>query len=248
MKRNLWTQGDAPFAVWTANLASTSDAPTLFRCVTDILASGERHRVFLPRAVPALGLDDTDTSALVAALEDAWDRNRTVDLFRFNGIGMAPGTRGSSTVAAELAWYDREGRVTGGEIADLATLLEPDAAIISRGFREAFPPVRIIGTKVSFTVELHSDIWWPFIFGSAHTRANMTHYFDNRELAARHTPRLNAFLRETAAAVVAAGGTWEVDRDETGTDSGRWVSDGGIALDGPVPPLFPEEAWDDEWY
>jgi hypothetical protein len=56
-------------------------------------------------------------------------------------------------------------------------------------------------------------------------------YFDNRELAERHTPRFNRFLAKVRAAALAVGGTWQLAEPEV--LFGRyldWLNDDGIRL------------------
>lgn len=73
--------------------------------------------------------------------------------------------------------------------------------------------------------------------------------FDNRELASRHTPRLNAFLGEVAAAARRTGGSFGVWPDETRTQAINCVDDDGVLLDW-LPPdgVMPPEALNAEWY
>jgi hypothetical protein len=61
----------------------------------------------------------------------------------------------------------------------------------------------------------HSDNWYPYVMGAAHPLRDHVRMFDNIELALCHTPRLNAFLGEVADATRAAGGVFQLFRDET---------------------------------
>jgi hypothetical protein len=72
--------------------------------------------------------------------------------------------------------------------------------------------------------------------------------FDNRELANRHTPRLNAFLGEVAAAARQVGGTFGVWPDETGIRAADWIDDESVLLDWEPPAGgMPAEALAAEW-
>jgi hypothetical protein len=77
-------------------------------------------------------------------------------------------------------------------------------------------------------VVLNSDIWFPVIEGyserkvglgairvelAADKEARYQGVFDNRELANRHTPRLNRFLSAIAAKVIEMGGEWSIGED-----------------------------------
>jgi len=268
--RNVWIQTDFAFATWVGDLTNARQRPReLLDAVTAILAAGERHRVFLPVSLPALGFEHARGGAPAELVIAQWTEHRVVDAFGFTGAAMAPGAPGSSTVEAEVAWFDREDNVQVGRAADLGAVLralEPVPGSIGDGFTVPFPPVRITGRRLRYAGEppapnaedtrrpteiriaIHSDIWFPYVLGSAHPLADQQRYFDNRALAHLHTPRLNEFLRDVAAAVERAGGTWQVDREETGADAGRWVDARGIHLDGEPPAMFPIEAFDAEWF
>ncbi len=73
--------------------------------------------------------------------------------------------------------------------------------------------------------------------------------FDNRELASRHTPRLNAFLGEVATAARHVGGSFGVWPDGTGKRAADWVDDSSVLLDWqPTAGIMPPEMLDVEWY
>ena len=73
--------------------------------------------------------------------------------------------------------------------------------------------------------------------------------FDNRELANQHTPRLNAFLAEVAAAARRAGGSFGVEPGETGERAARWVDDEQVRLDWrPEAGVMQPEALAVAWY
>ncbi len=74
-------------------------------------------------------------------------------------------------------------------------------------------------------IMLTSDIWFPIVKGSLEKKVGIWHMlgadeaayyeggFDNRELANRHTPRLNRFLSAIAAKVIEMGGEWSIGED-----------------------------------
>lgn len=80
------------------------------------------------------------------------------------------------------------------------------------------------------------------------TLADFKRYFDNRALARCHTSRLNRFLGDVAADVVALGGTWSLDPHGTAPPLAPWVSTAGIDLEGPTPARHPPESLAAEWY
>src|SRR5213078_2193866 len=165
--------------------------------------------------------------------------------------------------------YDREDHLVERAIHDLGAVLaslEPVPDVIPDGFMTHYPPVRITGRRyadvregipvdnrpyplpVAVLVRIHSDIWFPWVYGSAHPDCDHRRMFDNRELATRHTPRLNAFLGEVAAAARRIGGSFGVWPDDTGTRAAHWVTDDSVLLDW-LPPagVMPPEALDAEW-
>lgn len=270
--RNVWIQTEHAFATWVADLTVARTRPReLLDAVTAIVAAGARHRVFRPIALPALGLDrigDGD-GVLAKRLATEWSERGVVDAFGFTGAAMAPGAPDSSTVEADVAWFDRDDALVETATADLGAVLralEPVPGSIGDGFTVPFPPLRITGPRLPYDsappelaasqarrpiqlrFAIHSDVWMPYVFGSAHPLADHQRHFDNRALAAVHTPRLNAFLRDVATVVDRAGGGWQVDLDDTSTDAARWVDARGIQLDAAPPALFPPEAFAAEWF
>lgn len=268
--RNLFIQVEQPFATWVAELDAVLGSPErVLEVVLAVLAAGERHEVFVPQAAPGIGYDRTRDGELSAWLRRRFTDTLTVDAFAFTGAAMLPDHPSSSHVSAKLAMYDASDHLVERWVADVGAPLratEPVPGSLSEGFTRPFPAVRITGPELAYKqtrggyalvsparsttvrVALHSDIWFPFVFGSAHPLADHERMFDNRALASRHTPRLNAFLGEVAQAVRAAGGTFDVDEDETGGNARTWIDDTGIWLDAPAPALMPPEALDAEWY
>jgi hypothetical protein len=274
--RNVWVQTDFAFATWVADLGDARARPRdLLDVVLTIVEAGARHRVFVPGAFPELGVDPGPGSGpssggdLARRIVSLWEDRRVVDAFGFTGAAMAPGAPGSSTAEAELAWFDRQDAIVVAPTANLGAVLralEPVPGSIGDGFTAAFPPVQITGRRLAFEgeppvlvaaqarrpiqirVALHSDIWLPYVFGSAHPLADHQRHFDNRDLARIHTPRLNAFLRDVATAVARAQGRWELDLDDTSTDARQWLDADGVHLDAPAPALFPPDAFAAEWF
>jgi len=268
--RNVWIQTEYPAATWVADLTSISAQPVaLVEVITSILSAGARHRVFLPVSLPELGFErdrDGDPTRFLVA---QWTEHRAVNAFGFTGRAMAPDVIGSSTIEAEVAWFDRDDSIVVGRTANLGAVLrglEPVAGSIADAFTVPFPPVRITGVCLSYEGEpptlatargsrrvevriaVHSTIWFPYVFGSAHPLADFKRHFDNRTLARLHTPRLNDFLRDIAVVTKRAGGDWKVDLDETTTEAQRWLDAGGIHVDAEPPALFPPEAFAAEWF
>jgi hypothetical protein len=266
--RNLWVQVEEPFVVWTARLGAIVSQPERIRSIVDaIVQAGSTHQVFRPEAAPVVGFDRSRDGDMGSFLAQQWERTAVVDACFFTGAAMDPDHPRSSRVCARMATFDRTDAVEETDTADLGRVLralEPVPGSISDGFTRPFPPVRITGPRLSYEkrqgvlslasnpadpailIALHSDIWFPFVFGSSHPSADYKRMFDNRVLAEIHTPRLNAFIRAVTSAVVDAGAEWGID--QAGKNSARWLDASGIHVDANPPDLMPPEALDEEWY
>jgi hypothetical protein len=271
--RNLWIQTEAPFATWMADLSALRSRPgDLLEFVRTVLDAGAEQQVFVVLEAPLIGyLRERDGAELIQRLSRLHREHGIVDAFAFTGAAMAPGHPQSSTACATMAWHDASDRLVQGPCTDLGSLLEtlePEPGSIPRGFMKHYPPLRITGPRleeygkassepmrypenrpVTVRFAIQSDIWFPWIFGSAHPECDHKRMFDNRELASRHTPRLNAFLRTVGATASALGGSWSVDLEETGENALLWLDEQGIHLDAEPPTeLMPPEALDAEWF
>jgi hypothetical protein len=91
-------------------------------------------------------------------------------------------------------------------------------------------------------ITLASDIWFPVVKGFMEKKVSIINHFraddtaayeggfDNRELANRHTPRLNRFLSAIAAKVTEMGGEWSIKEHE-GSEYREQMTLTGIKLD-----------------
>ncbi len=251
--KNLWIQTEHAFATWTADFDKDASAPAkLLDTLRSTLISGEAHGVFVPRSVPGLGYRQGASGTLSDLLDRRWQNERILDLADFSDS--------AAEVAASLCLYDRDDQLSQRFVTDLGAelrALEPTPDVIPLGFTKKFAPVKLFGPRLSATpcalptslrISLHSDIWFPYVHGGAHPHADFVRYFDNRELAQCHTPRLNSFLSEVAATVSKLNGTWRLVEEDAALSLRPWMSHGGIAVDGPVPSLMPPEALSAEWY
>jgi hypothetical protein len=84
-------------------------------------------------------------------------------------------------------------------------------------------------------INLFTDIWFPKVGGFLEEQPVWYEdrvFYDNRELALRHTPRLNRFLANVRDITLEMGGTWYVDKD--GYPTSRYeeqFNEDGIILD-----------------
>jgi hypothetical protein len=244
--RNAWIQTEYEHASWWADIDDVvGDPERMMALLEAMIGAGNEHEVAFADA-------DLERDAWLQ-----WERERVIDL-EFAGPGK---------VRAMMAWYDADDRVVEGEVEDVGVLLRglfPPDADVSMGFMQrGYPPVKsLAGThryggdppavlrksasRETIGFELHSDIWFPFVRGAAHSRWDGKRWFDNRALAERHTPRLNRFLAEFKAAIIDVGGRWL--EPEVAKTFVPWVGSHGIRLDGPVPELMPDELLDGEWW
>ncbi|MCA9676268.1 MAG: hypothetical protein H6709_08985 [Kofleriaceae bacterium] len=247
--KNHWIQTDQPIATWLMDLRRLVDAPDdLLALVLRVLELGNEYQVYR--------CSSSDAEDVATYTRRRWREDHVLELFR---------RRAGDTSSARMSWFDRDGNVVDGHVDDLARLrrqLEPTAESMPRGFRTlGEPPVRFFGLRIEYegapsvparrdaevAVYLHSDIWFPFVHGAEHPWADYKRWFDNRELALQHTPRLNRFLGELRALVTLAGGAWKVDDSECHPRYRQWIGPDGIQLDGPVPELMPPGAEDVTW-
>jgi hypothetical protein len=168
---------------------------------------------------------------------------------------------------ANMCWFDPADVLSCGLVQDLGKVLAATANAddqINEAFRvEGLPPVRIWGSALEHVagrlrslseplelcISLHSDIWLPYVAGIAHPNTQRGRFFDNRELATAHTPRLNMFLETVGARVVSEGGRLALDDEPVGFIPlyRPWLSDAGIVLEGQPPALAPEELSRGPW-
>jgi hypothetical protein len=269
--KNLWIQTEQAFVTWIADLTAICTQPrAILEVVQAALASGAKHHIFEVVEAPLINYQRARDGRLGDRLGRMLERDGILDLFGCTGSAMMPGPPTSSVVETALSHYDREDRLVDEVVTDLGAVLaslEPVPDSIPNGFMNHYPAVRITGRRyagvrqgapvdgradplrIAAYLSIHSDIWFPWVYGSAHPDCDHIRMFDNRELASRHTPRLNAFLGDVAAAARGAGGSFGVWPDDTGTRAAGWVDDDGVLLDWtPHAGVMPPEALAAEWY
>jgi len=269
--KNLWIQTENAFATWVADFSAVTTQPAaILAFVQATLASGTRHRIFEVVEAPVIGYRRERDGALSDVLGRLLEQDRSLDVFGFTGSAMMPGPPTSSVVETTLSCYDPADQRVERVVADLGAVLaslEPVPGSIPNGSMTHYPAVRVTGLRytvvdgripvdnrpnprpVAVYFGIHSDIWFPWVFGAAHPLRDLQRMFDNRELAHCHTPRLNAFLRDVAAAARQAGGSFSVCPDETAGPALEWVDDASVLLDWEPPDgIMPPEALNVPWY
>lgn len=226
---NRWVAVRDPKATWRADLtAAAHDDQALLQWAMASLEAGEETGAFVVERAPRLGWRRGD-SPLSAAIGDLYERARRIDLFWFaSSVLPVDGARfGSATV---LAYYEWDGSIVEEPVSDVGGLLarlRPNDVDDSDVLMATVAPVTIRGTLVDrgdpgrsewfavpdhpfVTFSLHSDIWFPWVRGLLE-EDDGPRWHDNRELAARHTPRLNQFLDAVRDATERLGGSLRLD-------------------------------------
>ncbi|MDA0179051.1 hypothetical protein OJ997_01995 [Solirubrobacter phytolaccae] len=215
MSKTVWgSVREGALAVWFARAA---DQDALVRA---ILRAGAETRVFRPASVDEHGQDlqpVEDDVAIASRLEPELPGREFV----------TPGT---------ICWHEagerREGEVI--YVGELLERLRPDAPEITWDHIAYVPPVSVSVSRDFVSITLMTDVWFPRVIGFLEEEWP-DGMLDNSELAACHTPRLNAFLH----AVRDASDEWFNDSaDDFGARYADMVSDDGIwlpaaAADGP---------------
>lgn len=101
---------------------------------------------------------------------------------------------------------------------------------------------QILGDVARLDITLHTDIWFPWVVNFSHAQwfrevePAANGLYDNRQLALRHTPRLNRFLEGVRRATDNIGGAWKLDQVSVHPQYRDQVSENGIHLE--YPPDF----------
>lgn len=244
--RNFWVQNSFTNASWIADVSPLLDHP--LRAISLACEVLEAAR---------------DLELVVTAKHDACDEIR--GRWEADEVVDALWSARRTPASAQMGWVDRSQTPTTGLVRDLGALLhslEPVENSINDANRvEGRSPLILSGTRVdyvsgrpkdppqrfTFGIETYSDIWFPYVLGMTHPNADGQRFFDNREIATLHTPRLNRFLTIVNRLVRDVGGSLEVDLPSSAGARGPWISDCRIDVDAAPPVLMPEELIDVEW-
>lgn len=108
---------------------------------------------------------------------------------------------------------------------------------MSSRIKSGFPLILSVSNESVFElqVKLHSDLWFPWVKGFEDDKSISMQdgMCDNRQLAWRHTPRLNQCLTELRQLVMDAGGTWKVGTENVHEQYQHMVTETGIQLNMP---------------
>lgn len=246
---NRWVTSGDQFAAWIADFSGPRPAPAaLVEWMTSVLDAGTMTEILRFDEAPLIGFNRERDGDLATVLRHRLRTTGVADVGHFASSGMAAvpvdadgGTRSPLISAGRLAYEDRSGTVVEDWVTDLGALLyqlRPELADETGPFPVACPAVQLSGPTVTgdsahdprwlrVTFMLRTDIYFPWVMGPYDTeRFDVEARFDNRPLADRHTPRLNAFLDAARVATDRLGGRWELDPEQRFTLPGMLTETG----------------------
>lgn len=224
-ERNHWiTFPDHRVAGWEATLPGPrGDAERLVQLGIALVDAGKRHGVWNAQRFAT-------TADFEAYVRTAVGERGTVPLLF-----------GEST-PGHVACY-RDGRIVELEVADVGVLLRELRPDRPTSVTRSAPPVVVRGASlrvdhaedVVIEIRLDTDLWFPRVMGMCEPipdDEDAPESYDNRELAARHTPRLNRFLAEVRKRTIELGGRWTMlDADGIARNyTDQWDASGILAF------------------
>ncbi|MGI5212352.1 hypothetical protein [Plantactinospora sp. CA-290183] len=194
------------------------------RGLREVLRWGEETAVYRVVEVPWFGYDRAVHGSFVDFLDSGMSGREPLDLFR-----------ASHTVTSRVTFGDPTGTVVEDDISNLGGVLAaaphagpdtPRVALRLSAFRSPDGD-----EEIDLLVSSYSDIWLPWCSARYEAGAHLDDLADNRELARRHTPRLNEFLAGVGELAERTGGTLQIFPDNTDPAFGFQLLDHGIRLD-----------------
>jgi hypothetical protein len=249
---NLWIASGDVQAGWSAELGDPGDDERLAGWMGRVLAAGSEHQVYRVREARAAGYPAGDGLPFPDRLAHRLAVDGVLDLGAFASADALRPPR----ITALMAWAGASGAPVEGDVEDLGALLRslrPADAAAGAPHMLSCPPLELDGPlldvrhpertvwwrrrgRVVVDISVRSDLWSPWVPGvlaPAPDPHRLT-WYDNRPLAERHTPRLNAFLADVRRATEAAGGTWYLD-EEAPLAKARLATPDGFDLGAPNP-------------
>lgn len=227
--KNPWTISLDVLVEWIATLPAEGSAEhaAWFRTA---LEQGEALDVYRVQRVRGVGYDRDVDGAPGAFLRDHPDVDAG-QLLAHDHIAMT-----------RVAFHGPAGDVVEDELSDLGTALAmhrrrvrhqpPLELMVFDWSRPPDPPV-----EMRVSARIYSDIWLPWTDAFEDLDSPAPEFGDNRALASRHTPRLNAYLAALREVTVSLGGRWELDRSDLGPEVAFQVAEDGVRLDTVPPPV-----------
>ncbi len=200
---------------WAAVLPPPQGNPDAhLRFMRTAVEAGKRHGVWdlqrLPGATPFNAAHQTFEDYAAESIRST----HRMPLFEIRA--ETPGD--ALWTPARLAFYRGDEIVEAlvGDVGDLLRTLRPEKGT---SFSRSTAPLTIRGVtqhvdsskEATLTLRLDTDIWCPRVVGmdEPHAGEPTPDFYDNRALAAIHTPRLNGFLADLRSVTLEIGGRWE---------------------------------------
>lgn len=241
---NHWAVHNDELVVWMATVPIAANRPDdLLSWTASIISLADETGVAQFRQADGSFWAHNELSSYV---KDRYKNDGVVDAFGFS--------RGHLLSRSRLAYYDREG-VVESMVDDVGALLARLRAPIEDHKEFAVrscPPLWVSGHAISYGdsvggISVHglpttsvqfgfrSDIWLPWVPGRLDSR-DTEKFYDNRDLAHRHSTRLNTFFAGVRQLCVDRGGKWEY----TNYSGAPWLDyltgpDGIKLIDEPLP-------------
>jgi len=198
------------------------------RGLREVLRSGEETAVYRVVEAPSFGYDREARGAVGDVFDP--DAPGSEPLAQFRAVRR---------VSSRVAFVDPSGAVVEDDVTDLGDVL---AATRPAGPAEHRRPLRLFTVRsldgdgaIDLLVSSYSDIWLPWCSARFEEGAHLDDLADNRELARRHTPRLNEFLARVGELAERAGGALRIYPDNTSPDLAFQLHDHGVLLDADDP-------------
>jgi hypothetical protein len=237
MKKNIWVVDyDLEFASWEVRFPQEkmTDLWELWPFLKGVLEIGEREAVYRVAKVGVVqNLPRPAEGQSYAQLVEQYLAEKGELLF-FQQLGLGY----SVSTPARLAYYEEDGTLVEEEVVNLGALLHrlrPEKVEEKGRYMSSDNPVTFYGQigfrhdsgkldKAYLNIYLHTDILFPKVMGYLENWGENERgipidwenrsWQDNRELALRHTPRLNRFLARVKQLTLDYGGTWGIDKSQ----------------------------------
>lgn len=243
---NLWVSRKNAMATWRADFRLKKvGEEALLEWVRQVIEAGERELIYVVERFQHLGYDRSLERSVYPAVRRHYEQTRRLDCFGLDGWRCD-----LDKLTATVCAYGADGSVAEHDTSDLAEILTGECPADKIDDLRHRMPLEIHGTTLDFRAiptwlksmdglhtscafSSYSDIWFPEVQGHlVRERAYDLPALDNRELALRHTPRLNRFLAVARAATLQAGGQWCVDDQASDGFCLGWMQEEGVDLAG----------------
>jgi len=237
--QNNWRIYSNEILLWELQIPGKPSDPVIRRWEREVLDAAEEHAVFRVQAA----------TGRRSAMDYHRDRDGYLgDVLDAHPEYLAPPGQpevllfASLEGTSRLAYVDIHDQIREAETEYLYSL--PDLKAHS-WHQEGKPALEFMcdaePNYVWLSLSSFSSIWLPWELNDGLDDDLPDEAFvDNRALAQRHTPRLNAFLADLNKATLQAGGRLALNRRETYPEYFPFVDDHGIRLDAPEPEPQPQ--------